>query len=462
MAIQIPHELAENLRKGRVVLFVGSGMSQPQLPGWRGLLERMMQQADRDGISVASNAKSEIDQLVANNELLTAAGKVRQVLDTDFHGSLKRVLMSSRPAPAAAHKLLPSLRLRAILTTNYDRLIESVYLGDTSIYVHAKVPALNEDFFIWKLHGDVLDPDSIVFDENDYDNLAVNPRVLTVLDGLFQQNMVLFVGYSLKDPDLLLVLKRLATILKQQTGPHFALMQTNGMPQWERDRFRNHYRIRIFGDDARVNVPDIEGYLRKLRDDSFAFLAVLNPTTAEKIKEKIQDFRDDLKSGRYDLAWDYFQEHLNRQLDFELSDNHTHLTLLLNLFNDHPDNDPPLTSPENKAAALNALGRAYKNIGQPLTAVEIFNRQLALNAGSAETRVIALANLANVLRLTGQLSKAEQVARKMLEAAAKSNLPRWRAYGLYWNGVLCAGRGAVNEGLVLLRQAQVLFEDILP
>ena len=109
------------------------------------------------------------------------------------------------------------------------------------------MPALNEDF-LWKLHGDVLDPDSIVFDENDYDNLAVNPRVLTVLDGLFQQNMVLFVGYSLKDPDLLPVLKRLATILKRQTGPHFALMQMNGIPQREHDRFHNHYRIRIFGD----------------------------------------------------------------------------------------------------------------------------------------------------------------------------------------------------------------------
>jgi len=285
MPLQLPHELAENLEKGRVVLFVGSGMSQPQLPGWRGLLEQMVQQAELNGIYIDSHRKLEIGELIAKDELLVAAGKVKQALGKDFHSILKRVFTSANPTPTAAHKLLPRLPLKAVVTTNYDKLLEGVYPGSTHTSIHPKIPSLKEDFFLWKLHGDIDDADSIVLDETDYDALSVDSRIVTVLNGLFQHATVLFVGYGLKDPDLLLVLKELTTILQQQTGPHFALMRTNGMPVWERDRFRDYYRIRIFGDDARDGLPDIEGLLREL--DQQGPMTIGYPATDTTTREPV-------------------------------------------------------------------------------------------------------------------------------------------------------------------------------
>ena len=43
MAVErIPQALIESTAEGRTVLFAGAGLSQPQLPGWKKLLEGML------------------------------------------------------------------------------------------------------------------------------------------------------------------------------------------------------------------------------------------------------------------------------------------------------------------------------------------------------------------------------------------------------------------------------------
>ena len=180
--------------------------------------------------------------------------------------------------------------------------------------------------------------------------------------------------------------------------------------------------------------------------------------TKKDLQPNIDAYLRYLSVENYDQAWKCFRAGLNEQLDLILNDNDEHLQLIRKLFREDIDSEPPLSSRENKAAALNALARAYKNVGEPRKAVQIYKRQLALLTGGDEPHVKGLAFLANALRLTGDLSEAEDTARKMLAEAAKSDLPKWQAYALYWNGILYANRGAMDQGLLLLRQAQVLFE----
>jgi hypothetical protein len=42
MPVTVPEELAAQTAEGSTVLFVGVGMSQPRLPGWRDLLDQML------------------------------------------------------------------------------------------------------------------------------------------------------------------------------------------------------------------------------------------------------------------------------------------------------------------------------------------------------------------------------------------------------------------------------------
>src|ERR1019366_1617618 len=76
---------------------------------------------------------------------------------------------------------------------------------------------------------------------------------------------VLFAGCSLSDPDLLLFLEELKFQLNGHLGTHYALMRTHGMNALERQDFEESYGIRILGDDAREDHPDIGQFLADLK-----------------------------------------------------------------------------------------------------------------------------------------------------------------------------------------------------
>jgi len=176
----------------------------------------------------------------------------------------------------------------------------------------------------------------------------------------------------------------------------------------------------------------------------------------------IRQYEDFIIAGDFVSAWRCFQYDfkLNYKLDFELSWHNEHLRLILKLFPNGIGSNPALTDVNDIAGALNALARAYKNVGEPGLAIDIFRRELALQRTGTIHRVRGLANLANTLRLTGRFSEAEQAAHQMVIEAASVNDPMWEAYSLYWNGVLRSAAGLTDEAVLLLRQAQVLFEHL--
>jgi len=69
MALDLPVQLSESMAEGGVVLFVGAGLSAPQLPGWRELLERMLQWT-RDQSILLTSQDAEIAELIKEDELL--------------------------------------------------------------------------------------------------------------------------------------------------------------------------------------------------------------------------------------------------------------------------------------------------------------------------------------------------------------------------------------------------------
>ena len=73
-----------------------------------------------------------------------------------------------------------------------------------SEYVHgrlhfvAAVALYNPEFFIFKFHGDIGSPESIILTSRDYDRLILrNPHARSFLQADFLNYTVLFVGYSL-------------------------------------------------------------------------------------------------------------------------------------------------------------------------------------------------------------------------------------------------------------------------
>lgn len=165
MSIIIPEQLRQSMSRGRTVLFAGAGMSRPQLPGWVELLERMLDWAAKESLSldVAS-----VRDLIHDNDLLLAAQELRTRLgDSELRRFLQHIFLDKSLQPGPVHRLLPEMGFAAVLTTNYDKLIENSFPPGTRVHTQLDLPELSglsrdRDFAIVKVHGDVGRLDSIV------------------------------------------------------------------------------------------------------------------------------------------------------------------------------------------------------------------------------------------------------------------------------------------------------------
>jgi formylglycine-generating enzyme required for sulfatase activity len=271
VAVEIPRELAERMAEGRVVLFAGAGMSQPQLPGWKGLLELMIEWTREQQISLDGMEES-ILELIGQGDVLLAAQELRSRMgESNFFQFIQEVFRAPGIKPQAAHRLVPEVGFSAVLTGNYDALIESAFPSRTRFYTQLDYPGLadvsRDQFAIVKVHGDVDRVESIVLGQADYRKVMFGNHAFRVfLIATFTTKTVVFVGCSLTDPDVLAFLDELSFQLGGYLGgAHFALMKTQGMNALKRSNFERRYGIRILGDDRRDEHPDIAGFLGRLK-----------------------------------------------------------------------------------------------------------------------------------------------------------------------------------------------------
>ena len=222
-------------------------------------------------------AHDSIQELISEGDLLLAAHELRsRIGEANFHRFIQHVFRDPNLEPAPAHQLLPKLRVSAILTTNYDKLIEQSFPAATRIYTQLDYPGLAltrraSEFAIVKVHGDADRPESIVLGQGDYRQaMFANQPFGNYLTTTFTTQTVLFIGCSLTDPDLLAFLDALTFQLNGDLGgAHFALMRTDHMNQIKRANFEKRYGIRILGDDTRKDHPDIAGLLHELNSVTF-------------------------------------------------------------------------------------------------------------------------------------------------------------------------------------------------
>jgi hypothetical protein len=258
---------------GRTVLFAGAGLSGHALPSWKELIERMRTWALEEG-ALSPDVKTAVERALNDGELISAAQSLSERLGPEsFHRFLLAVFRDPSAAPGPAHALLAQLNWSSVLTTNYDRLIETVLPeskwrrysynrpAELALVLTEQVPA------VVKLHGDIDEQSTIVLGETDYRKLLESPDLEPFrhfLETIFATRTVLFLGYSLQDADILMFLSRAMDRMGGYAGPHFALMKTMGMKDSSRQKYRHNYGVLVLGDDERQDYPDIAGFLENL------------------------------------------------------------------------------------------------------------------------------------------------------------------------------------------------------
>jgi len=280
MGIDIPDDLIEEINRKNCVAFVGAGLSRGAgLLGWGGLMEDMLDWATGHGVTLTPEAKDELKSLLDSGKYLLVAQEMRERMgNNDFREFMDATFRKPGLKPTKAHEILVQIPFASAITTNYDVLLESAYTVQKGImpltFTHTNnaqlAAALGEgSFYIFKAHGTIDDIETVILGRRDYQELLHNSAYRRHLETVFMTKAVLFLGYSLTDHDLMIMLDELSAIFKGYGVRRYALMEASGVSGIERERFRRDYNINIIpyespGRDHR----EVSEFLAELLDRS--------------------------------------------------------------------------------------------------------------------------------------------------------------------------------------------------
>lgn len=110
---------------------------------------------------------------------------------------------------------LKKISPHAIITTNYDYLIEKIFPDFESVIgqkiLRANTFSIGE---LFKIHGSISEPNSLVLTSNDYQEFSKKKKYLSAkLLAFFAEHPLLFIGYSASDPNIQEILSDIDEIL---------------------------------------------------------------------------------------------------------------------------------------------------------------------------------------------------------------------------------------------------------
>ena len=244
----IPTELIENYLDKKCGFFIGAGLSHAAgYPDWKGLLLGLIEKAEADHSLVPERA-TECRSLAENsNKYLMLAEEMKDILGVELKTFIEDTYAREDIYPCPTHELLVSLRHNNfIITTNYDQLIEKAFVKSgvfQTPYKYYEAHAIQRqlyrrEFFLLKAHGDAQTAaENIVLTDKDYRRLLYQqPGYQSALQSIFTMYSVIFVGCSLQDPELNLLLNYINAAFPRGGIPHYALMTTESTGITERNR----------------------------------------------------------------------------------------------------------------------------------------------------------------------------------------------------------------------------------
>jgi len=192
------------------------------------------------------------------SKYLTLASLLRRDLGKRFDEYISKRFADNTLQPSEAHKALVRLPARFFITTNYDNLIERAYSGlyKGNRYLNSltfkQVGQLasclhRKELFLLKAHGDArTEPESVVLTERDYRELVYSQQgYQSFLQTVFTTNRMLFLGASLDDFDLRLLLGFLFTAYHGKTPIHYVLMHENEKTGVEANALFHDFNINV-------------------------------------------------------------------------------------------------------------------------------------------------------------------------------------------------------------------------
>jgi hypothetical protein len=282
-----PVALIAELAARRSILFLGAGVSAGCLaadgvtrpPLWPAFLATLR------SVAPASTDLSSADSLIQKERFLDAAEiLLAKVPPADFSRVVREKFVQPRYSHSSIHLSVLNIDPKIVVTTNYDDIYDTFCRTGLArdgynvckYYDNHLVNDLRSPVrLIVKAHGCVSDPSQIVLTRSQYfKERHLHSAFYNVLDALFLTNTILFIGYSLSDPDIQLVLEN-ASISASSAHTHYALVEDSLQPDIE-EATRKAYNIHFIKYPAGRH-DEAERLLNELSHEVTQF-RVANPT----------------------------------------------------------------------------------------------------------------------------------------------------------------------------------------
>lgn len=240
MSAQIDAAVIEELREafdsGELVLFVGGGVSAAAgLPTWRKLVElgceRVREQVKDELVA------AEVEDLARSQRYIEALAAAGHALGAEEFGAfLEDALDDEGLEPPRIALAIAALKhkLRAVLTTNMNHLLERAF-GDEWVVM----PRVTDEVawrrrIILKLHGTLKDPESWVFTRERFHQSTAAPAVREALTTVLARCPVLFFGFGRADDNFDDMLADVKTLSGAAPPPRFALLPSSSLMPYRR------------------------------------------------------------------------------------------------------------------------------------------------------------------------------------------------------------------------------------
>jgi hypothetical protein len=231
-------------------LFVGTGMSKRYVdaPSWSDLLKwaasltgkdykRYLQEADRrsnrkdqyPGPTIGSLIDKEFNDIWWESSKYKEERRKVKSSDYIYESPLKLQIakklqsVSNRDFPSHHEEEIKFLReatIDGVITTNYDTVLEDRLFPEYTSYTGQDEVIFSEQHDIaeiYKIHGSVKDPDSLVLTNEDYSRFDdKNAYLASKLITIFLEHPVIFLGYSISDSNIQTILSEIIYCLDSE------------------------------------------------------------------------------------------------------------------------------------------------------------------------------------------------------------------------------------------------------
>lgn len=205
--------LFELIRKEEVIIWAGAGMSlYAGYPSAKRLAEILIE-------NLTSKEKERIDINIPLPELAEEFYRLKGNNKNSLLQILNETFQKKAESTDTHDRLAIIPHFSTIITTNYDSLFEDSYGQKAQkIYKTTQIPYINnKKTQIFKIHGDLSEPESIILTKSDYNKFFKdnedNGTFWSVIRERLATKAVLFLGYNLEDPNVSVIFDRITDSL---------------------------------------------------------------------------------------------------------------------------------------------------------------------------------------------------------------------------------------------------------